>query len=125
LLIVVFSVIALVLVLAGLYGVIVQSVSQRKREIAIRSALGAPQREIQQMFIRDGLKLAVAGIVAGVSAAATLTPLIGSVLFGVTPLDSVTYTAVALLLLGVASVASYLPARRAARVDPLVALRYE
>jgi len=116
---------ALILGLVGIYGVIAYTVSQRTREIGIRLALGAQQGHVKRMFLRSGLALVAVGIVAGLSAAALLTRAMASVLFGVDPLDPVTFAAVPLVLLASALAASYLPARRAAAIAPVVALRAE
>ena len=116
---------ALVLGLVGIYGVIAYTVSQRTREIGIRLALGAQQGEVKRMFVRSGLALVAVGIVAGLAAAATLTQAMTSVLFGVDPLDPVTFGSVPLVLLTAALVASYVPARRVAAVSPVEALKAE
>ena len=119
------AVMALLLGIVGIYGVISYAVSQRRREIGIRAALGASQRELQGMFVRHGLMLASVGVAIGLGAAAGVTRLMSSLLFGVTPLDPVTYVAVPLILATATVLASYLPARRAASVDPVEALRAE
>jgi len=116
---------ALVLGIVGIYGVIAYAVSQRTREIGIRMALGAQPGGLQRMFVRDGLLLAGIGAVIGLVAAAGLTRLMSSLLFGVAALDPVTYAAVAAVLLAAAGLASYFPARRATAVDPVGALRAE
>jgi predicted permease len=116
---------ALLLGIAGIYGVISYVVSQRTREIGIRVALGAESGEIKRMFVRHGLLLAGAGIVCGLGAAAALTRVMKSLLFGVGTLDPVTYAAVPFILAAAAALASYLPARRAAAVDPAETLRAE
>jgi ABC-type antimicrobial peptide transport system permease subunit len=116
---------ALLLGIIGIYGVIAYAVSQRRREIGIRAALGAQQGELKAMFVRHGLVLAGIGVVIGLGAAAGLTRLMSSLLFGITPLDPLTYLAVPLILVIATVVASYLPARRAATVDPIEALRTE
>jgi putative ABC transport system permease protein len=115
----------LVLGIVGIYGVIAYVVSQRIREIGIRTALGAQPAGLLGMFMRQGLRLAVIGAALGLVAAAGLTSLMSSLLFGVTALDPVTYTAVSALLIMTGTLASYLPARRAITVDPVQALRAE
>ena len=119
------GVMALVLGIVGIYGVIAYSVSQRTREIGIRLALGANPGELKRMFVRHALALAAIGCVIGLAAATGLTRLMASLLFGVSALDPATYLAVPLVLLSAAVVSSYLPARRAAAVDPTEALRAE
>jgi ABC-type antimicrobial peptide transport system permease subunit len=116
---------ALVLGIIGIYGVLSYAVSQRTREIGIRLALGAQTGELQGMFVRHGLTLTAIGVVIGLSAAVGLTRLMSSLLFGISPLDPMTYAGGALLLGMAAVMASYLPARRAAAVDPIEALRAE
>jgi ABC-type antimicrobial peptide transport system permease subunit len=116
---------ALLLGIVGIYGVIAYSVSQRTREIGIRLALGAHPGELKRMFVRHALALAVVGIALGLAAATGLTRLMASLLFGVSALDPLTYVAVPLVLVIAAGLASYLPARRAATVDPTEALRSE
>jgi predicted permease len=116
---------ALVLGVVGIYGVIAYSVSQRTREIGIRMALGSSRRELTAMFVRHGLVLALVGAACGLLAAAGLSRLLASLLFGVGPADTVTYATVASGLVAAAVLASYLPARRATRVDPVEALRAE
>jgi predicted permease len=116
---------ALILGIIGIYGVIAYAVSQRNREIGIRLALGAQPSELQSMFVRHGLLLALTGLAIGLGAAAGLARLMSSLLFGISPLDPMTYGAGALILASAAALASYLPARRASAVDPVVALRAE
>ena len=116
---------ALLLGVVGIYGVIAYVVSQRRREIGIRAALGAQRGELQGMFVRHGLALAGVGVVVGLAAAAALTRLMSTLLYGVTPLDPVTYLAVPVVLLAATALASYVPARRAASVDPVEALALE
>ena len=116
---------ALLLGVVGIYGVISYAVSQRRREIGIRAALGAKRGELKGRFVRHALVLAGIGVVIGLVAAASLTRLMSTVLYGVTPLDPVTYVAVSLVLMIATVLASYVPARRAASVDPVEALRVE
>ena len=116
---------ALLLGIVGIYGVIAYAVSQRTREIGIRVALGAQAFRLRRMFVREGLVLAAIGSALGMIAAAGLTRLMASLLFGITPLDPLTYATVPLLLLAAAALASYVPARRATAVNPVEALRAE
>jgi predicted permease len=116
---------ALLLGIVGLYGVIAYSVSQRRREIGIRMALGAQNQELTRMFVRHALGLAGVGVVCGLAAAPALTRLMSSLLFGVKSVDPATYAAVSLGLIATAALASYLPARRAAGVNPVESLRAE
>jgi predicted permease len=116
---------ALLLGLIGIYGVIAYAVSQRRREIGIRVALGAQQSELRRMFVRHALALTATGMVIGLAASAGLMRLMKSLLFGITPLDPLTYASVPVVLLAAALAASYLPARRAAAVDPVETLRAE
>jgi ABC-type antimicrobial peptide transport system permease subunit len=116
---------ALVLGIVGIYGVIAYAVSQRTREIGIRMALGAEPAGLQRMFVRHGLLLAGVGAAIGLGAAAGLTRMMSSLLFGITSLDPTTYSAVSALLITTAAVASYFPARRATTVDPVESLRSE
>jgi predicted permease len=116
---------ALVLGVVGIYGVISYAVSQRTREIGIRLALGAQRGELRRMFLRHGLMLAASGMAIGLAAAVGLTRLMSSLLFGISPLDATTYVAVPFLLLSATMLASYLPARRAAALDPAEALKAE
>jgi predicted permease len=116
---------ALALGIIGIYGVISYSVSQRTREIGIRLALGAQKGELKWMFVRSALILAAVGVLVGAGAAAALTQSMKALLFGISPLDPVTYLLVPLVLAAAAALASYLPARRAAAVDPVEALRVE
>ena len=118
-----FSITATLLAMLGLYSVISYSVVERTREIAIRQALGAPRIRILALVLRQGIGLALAGIAFGIAGAAVLTRLLSSMLFGVKAIDPVTFLLAAALFLAVALAASYLPARRAAAVDPMAALR--
>jgi ABC-type antimicrobial peptide transport system permease subunit len=116
---------ALLLGVIGIYGVISYSVTRRTREIGIRIALGAANGRVQALFLREGLALTLIGVALGLAVSAGLTRLISSLLFGVTPLDPVTYVAVPLALAAAAALAAYVPARRATRIHPLDALRTE
>ncbi len=120
-----FALLALLLSTIGIYGVMSYSVTQRVQEIGIRVALGAQQSEIFRLMSGLGLKLAIAGVAAGLVASLALTRVLRSFLYGVSAFDPITYIAVAAVLVGVGLLASYLPARRATSVDPLVALRHE
>lgn len=120
-----FALLAMVLALVGIYGVMNFATSQRTHEIGVRVALGAQTRDVLKLVIGEGLMMASLGIALGLAASAVLTRLMASLLFGVSATDPATFAAVTLLLLSVALLACYLPARRAAKVDPLAALRYE
>jgi predicted permease len=121
----VFAMLALTLAAVGIYGVISYSVAQRTREVGIRMALGANTVDVIKLVVRDGLKLVLIGIGAGLAGALLLTRMMTTLLFGVTPTDALTYITVALGLIVVALIACCIPARRATKVDPLVALRFE
>ena len=116
---------ALALSVIGIYGVIAYAVSQRTREIGIRLALGAPRTRLRWLFVRSALLMTAAGVTIGAAAAALLTRLMQSLLFGISALDPVTYATVPIVLIAAALLASYLPARRVASVDPMQALRAE
>ena len=109
----------------GIYGVIAYVVSQRSREIGIRSALGAEPRQLETMFLLHGLALSGMGVVVGLVVAAALARAMSSVLFGVAPLDPGAYIVAIGVILAAAGLASYLPARRAAKIDPMETLRAE
>jgi ABC-type antimicrobial peptide transport system permease subunit len=125
LLLTLFAALALGLAAIGIYGVIAYLVTQGTRDLGIRMALGATPRSIVVLILRHGMSVALIGVGAGLAGAFVLTRFMRKLLFGVAPADPVTFAAVALLLAGVAFVASYVPARRAARVDPMISLRSE
>jgi ABC-type antimicrobial peptide transport system permease subunit len=116
---------ALLLSSIGIYGVMAYSVARRTREIGIRMALGARSQNVLSLVVRQGMALVMSGVALGLTAAFAVTRLIGSLLFGVTTADPAIFVSASLLLLGVAALAGYLPARRATKVDPLIALRHE
>ena len=120
-----FAVIALVLSAVGLYGVIAYSVSQRTREIGVRVALGADRRSVERLVVGAGLRLTAIGLTVGLGAALASTRLLSGLLYGVSPADPGSFVAIALLVVATALLASYLPARRAVRIDPITALRAE
>jgi predicted permease len=115
--------VALLLALVGVYGVVSYIVAERTYEVGIRMALGAQSGDVRALFLRHGLALTVAGLVLGIGAALLLTPIMSALLYGVAPTDPVTYAGVAIVLGAVTLLATYLPARRALRVQPIVALR--
>ncbi|MEO6237099.1 MAG: ABC transporter permease [Vicinamibacterales bacterium] len=121
----IFAAVALVLAAIGIFGVLSYAVSQRTREIGIRMALGAPGRTVVNLIVRQAMLLVISGVAAGTIAALLVSQTMTKMLFSVTPSDPVTFSAVAAVLVAVALLASYLPARRATRVDPIVALRAE
>ena len=125
LLLAIFAVAALVLAVAGIYGIIAHLVAQRTREIGIRLALGAPAGAVLGMVLRSGVLLAAAGVAVGLVSALAATRLLSGLLFGVGTRDPLTFVTVPLLLLGVAALASYVPARRTTRVDPIIVMRAE
>ena len=121
----VFAGLGLLLAMSGLYGVIAYSVAERTHEIGIRVALGAAKRDVLRLVVGQGVKLSLVGVGVGLASALGLMRLIASLLYGVSPADPVTFAIVPVLLLLVSAPACYLPALRAMRADPIVALRYE
>jgi ABC-type antimicrobial peptide transport system permease subunit len=120
-----YAALALFLAVFGLFGVLASTVRRRTQEIGIRMALGARPANVVSMVIREGLLLTFAGVCAGLVGATLLTHVMATFLFGVKPTDPLTFSIVALLLCIVALVACYIPARRATKVDPIIALKYE
>ena len=120
-----FAALALILGIIGIYGVISFFVGQRTREIGIRIAMGAQRRDILKLVVHEGLSLTLTGIAVGLAAAFALTRFLSTLLYGVSPTDPIDFAAVAAIFALVALAACYIPARRAMRVDPIVALRYE
>jgi putative ABC transport system permease protein len=120
-----FGAIALILASIGLYGVVAYAAEQRTREIGVRVALGAKRADVIRLVARQGMKLAIIGVLFGIAGAALVMPVMRSVLFGASPFNAAVFAAAVLILIAVALFASYLPARRATLVDPMVALRSE
>jgi putative ABC transport system permease protein len=125
LLLAVFAGLALLLAVVGVYGVMSYAVNQRTQEIGLRMALGAGRGHVVRLVVSQSMKLVLIGVVAGLGASLLLTRVLSTLLFSVSPTDPLTFTVVALLLAAVTAAASLIPARRAASVDPMVALRYE
>jgi ABC-type antimicrobial peptide transport system permease subunit len=121
----VFAGLALLLAAVGIYGVMSYGVAQRTREIGIRMALGAQRSDVLKLTVGQGLRLVSVGVLIGLAAAFVLTRVMASLLFGVSPTDSTTFITISLVLISVAALASYIPALRATKVDPIVALHYQ
>ena len=120
-----FALVGLAIAAIGLYGIVAYSVSQRTAEIGVRVAIGSSPRDVVSLVLREGLMMAMAGVAVGIPAAYAMTRTFAALLFGVKPTDLFTYVASASGLIALALAASYVPARRAASVDPIVALRTE
>ena len=120
-----FALLALVLGSVGIYGIVSYAVTQRTHEIGVRMALGAQTRDILQLILKHGIVLVISGVAIGVAGALVLTRFLATLLFGITPTDTLTFVIVSVFFFLIAMLASLVPARRATKVDPLIALRYE
>jgi ABC-type antimicrobial peptide transport system permease subunit len=120
-----FALVALFLAAVGIYGVVAYTVSQRTQEIGVRLAIGAERHDVLALVVGGGMKLALVGVAIGLAGALGLSRLIATMLFSVTPFDPVSYAATAAVLTAIAALACYVPARRAVKVDPIVAMRQE
>jgi putative ABC transport system permease protein len=120
-----FGILGMMLAAVGLYGVIAFSVARRTHELGLRMALGAKTADVIKMVIQQGMAITLLGVVTGLAGAAVVSRVLSSQLYGVSPLDPISFGSAALVLVGVALLANYIPARRAAKVDPVIALRYE
>jgi ABC-type antimicrobial peptide transport system permease subunit len=124
-LLVLFATAATLIATCGIYGLMAYAVTQRRREIGVRMALGATRQDVLRLVLTRALRIVLAGLIIGLAGAAGVTRVLQTFLFGVTPTDPVVFTIVSLLLMGVGLMAAWLPARRAARIDPWAALRAE
>lgn len=120
-----FGLVAVLMAAVGIYGILSGGVAERTREIGVRAAFGASPRNILRLIMEQGMALAAIGVAIGIAGALAASRLLVTLLFGVTPLDPLTYAGVTLLLLSVAAIACYLPARRAMRLNPISALRHQ
>jgi putative ABC transport system permease protein len=120
-----FALVALILAGVGIYGVIAYTTAQRLREIAVRMALGAQSKDVLKLIIGQGIRLSLAGLLLGLGGALSLTRMMKTLLFGISATDPLTFAVIALLLMVVALMACWLPARRATKVDPMIVLRSE
>jgi ABC-type antimicrobial peptide transport system permease subunit len=125
LLLVMFAVTATLIATCGIYGLMAYAVTQRRREIGVRMALGAERGDVLRLVLSHALRIVVVGLIVGLAGAAVVTRVLQRFLFGVTPTDPIVFAIVTLLLMAVGLLAAWLPARRAAKVDPMVALRCE
>jgi ABC-type antimicrobial peptide transport system permease subunit len=125
LLLVLFAMTATLIATCGIYGVMAYAVTQRRREIGVRMALGAERRDVLRLVLTRALRIVIAGVIVGLTGATGVTRVLQTFLFGVTPTDPIAFTVVPLLLMAVGLLAAWLPARSATKVDPAVALRSE